>query len=34
MKMHGGTVKIIGPQQAKLCNTYKNTKPKLFIIIT
>ena len=34
VKIKGGTVKIIEPQHAKLCNTYKNTKPNLFIIKT
>jgi hypothetical protein len=28
--MHGATMKNIEAQQAKLCNTYKNTKLKLF----
>jgi len=27
--MHGETVKFVGAQQAKLYNTYKNTKLKL-----
>jgi hypothetical protein len=27
--MHGTTVKIIEAQQAKVCNTHKNTKLKL-----
>ena len=29
IKKHCGTVKIIEAQQAKLCNTHKNTKLKL-----
>ena len=29
IKMHGETVKFVGVQQAKLYNTYKNTKLKL-----
>ena len=27
--MHGATMKTVNAQQAKLCNTYKNTRLKL-----